>query len=213
VNGRQRVFDRSYYRRPSTSSFRVKRLQLFLKLLEVKPTDQILDVGGRPDTWGGTGLEGNVTILNIDLPESRPQPFRWIASDACEMTALRDHSFDIVFSNSVIEHVGDFGRQEMMAHEVRRVGRKYWVQTPYKHFPIEIHFLFPFYQYLPRPLRIGVGRVRPFSHAQVLGLDPIQAADDICLLDRTGFRLLFTDAQILSERFCGLTKSLIAVRN
>jgi hypothetical protein len=206
------VLDRTYYLKPSTSSFRVKRFQLFLERLQVKSTDRILDVGGRAETWEGTGLEGSVTLLNVEHSENRREPFRRITADACEMSALPDRSFDVVFSNSVIEHVGDFDRQQKMAREVQRVSAKYWVQTPYKHFPLEPHFLFPFYQYLPRSSRIAVGKIWPFSHAKVLGLDPVREADNIWLLNRRQFTSLFNDAVILDERFGGMTKSLVAAR-
>jgi 2-polyprenyl-3-methyl-5-hydroxy-6-metoxy-1,4-benzoquinol methylase len=58
-------------------------------------------------------------------------------------------SFDIVFSNSVIEHVGDAESQQQFAHEIARVGRAYWVQTPNRRFPVEPHLLTPFLHFLP----------------------------------------------------------------
>jgi len=61
-----------------------------------------------------------------------------------------DGSFDIVFSNSVIEHVGDAASQRRFALEVARVGRSYWVQTPNRWFPIEQHLLTPFLHWMPR---------------------------------------------------------------
>ncbi len=204
---------RSLEIRNLASPFRKKRFQEFLEVLEVRASDSILDVGGLAETWEGTALEQNVTILNLRLSENRPKPFRWIEADACAMDMIDDQSFDIVFSNSVIEHVGDLTRQRELANEVRRVGKKYWVQTPYKHFPLEIHFLFPFLQYLPHDLRIEVAKAWPFSYSKMLKLDPVYEAEHIWLLDRSRFRSLFPDAQILSEKFMGITKSLIALKS
>lgn len=45
---------------------RKERFSVFLDKLEVSSDDTILDVGGHPNTWLGTGLEANVTLLNIN---------------------------------------------------------------------------------------------------------------------------------------------------
>jgi hypothetical protein len=127
------------------------------------------------------------------------------------MNMLNDKSFDIVFSNSVIEHVGPFEKQQLMANEIRRVGQSYWVQTPNKHFPLEPHFLFPFYQYLPHGARRVIAQRWPFSYPKLLDLDPIFEAEHIWLLAYFDMVSLFPDGKILREKVMGLTKSLIAV--
>lgn len=38
--------------------------------------------------------------------------------------------FDLVYSNSVIEHLGTWEKQQAFAAEARRVGRGYWIPTP-----------------------------------------------------------------------------------
>lgn len=181
-------------------------------MLGVKLEDTILDVGGVQNTWEGTSVENQVTILNLMPVPEEDMHITWIQGDARDMKMIGDKSFDIVFSNSVIEHVGDFQSQEKMAKEVRRVGKKYWEQTPYKHFPLEIHFLFPLFQYLPRPFAITVARFWPFSYAKLFHLDPVAEAKSISLLNRTEFQRLFPDATIVKEKFLGFTKSLVAVR-
>lgn len=191
------------------SKFRQKRFVNFLNTLQVTTQDKILDVGGYQHFWEGSNLEKNVTILNIELPPHQPAPFTWVQGDACNMAMFQDQQFDIVFSNSVIEHVGDKTQQGMFAQEVQRVAKKFWVQTPYKHFPIEPHFVFPFYQYLPPKSRNFIARVWPFSFAKVLNLDPIFEAEHIWLLGKRDLRTLFNNAELYSENFMGITKSLI----
>jgi hypothetical protein len=108
--------------------------------------------------------------------------------------------------------VGDKYSRERMANEIRRVGRRYFVQTPSRSFPIEPHFLFPFYQFLPRGLRVWL--LMHFS----LGWFPKAATrveaeavvDSIELLDEREMRQLFPEARIARERLLGLTKSLTA---
>ena len=181
--------------------------------MRVVKTDLILDVGGSPYFWEGSGLEYNVTILNVSLPSPRSQIYHWVQGDACDMPMFDNQSFDIVFSNSVIEHVGDLDRQLQMAEEIRRVGKRYWVQTPYKHFPVEPHFVFPFFQYLPYPMRIFVAQYWPFSFAKRQKRDPRSDVDSIWLLNNIQMKALFNDSIIHEEKLLGMTKSIIAYRS
>lgn len=104
---------RSYYRRlrAAMQEFRRKRFAEFRALCPIAPHERILDVDGSPSFWVNSGLEAQVTILNIRLPTARPAPFIWVQGDACRMDEFDDQMFDLAFSNSVIEHVGDFQRQ------------------------------------------------------------------------------------------------------
>ena len=189
--------------------YRGKRFHNFLNTLGVTKSDRILDVGGTTYFWAGSGFEENVTLLNVAQPKQRPEPYTWIVGDACNMRHFADQTFDIIFSNSVIEHVGDFQRQQQMANEIRRVGKRYWVQTPYKHFPIEPHFIFPFFQYLPQPLRMAVAKAWPLSFAKRQYRDPTIDANTIWLLNRRQMQALFPDATLELERFAGLVKSMV----
>lgn len=196
-----------------SNSYRRKRFLRFLDLLQIQKHHSILDVGGSAYFWLNSGLEHNVTILNIELPANYPEPFTWVEGDACNMSGFADQSFDIVFSNSVIEHVGAFDRQRQMANEIQRVGKKYWVQTPYKHFPIEPHFIFPFFQYLPQSMRFVVAKIWPLSFAKRQGRDATIDAGTIWLLDYRQLHALFPNAQIEREKLFGLTKSLLIFKS
>ncbi|MBC8844888.1 class I SAM-dependent methyltransferase, partial [Escherichia coli] len=73
---------------------------------------------------------------------------------ATDLSEIDDQQFDIVFSNSVIEHLYTWENQEKMAKEVLRVGKYHFIQTPNYWFPIEPHWVFPFFQFLPKSIRI-----------------------------------------------------------
>jgi SAM-dependent methyltransferase len=75
-----------------------------------------------------------------------------------DLSRYADREFDVVFSNSVIEHLGTWENQQKMASEIRRVGKHYFVQTPNVYFPIEPHFLFPFFHFLPESYKIWIIR-------------------------------------------------------
>lgn len=128
--------------------FRRKRFAFFLSLLsQLNRPVSILDVGGAESYWKTMGIDHHaqvfVTLLNLTEENVSLPNVKSIVGDARALH-FGDRSFDVVFSNSVIEHVGSFQDQLQMAGEVQRVGIRYFIQTPNKSFPLEPHFLFPF---------------------------------------------------------------------
>lgn len=199
------------------SQLRRKRLQPFLDILaRTQKPARILDVGGRQKYWEIVGFLPDatceITLLNMeDTPITLPH-FTSVRGDACDMRQFADGAFDIVFSNSVIEHVGDKTDQQCMANEVQRVGRRYYVQTPNRHFPIEPHFVFPFFQYLPVAWRVWLLQrfnlgwyCKTPNYARALA-----QVTEIRLLTQREFAILFPNAHIVTERYFGLAKSFVA---
>ena len=196
--------------------FRRKRFAFFKSLLaQLERPVNLLDIGGTETYWKTMGLteddEIHITLLNVfpsDVSLTFLKP--WIG-DARKIEA-EDQSFDVVFSNSVIEHVGNIGDQEQMAREVRRVGKRYFVQTPNIYFPLEPHFLFPFFQFLPLGVRIWL--LRNFKLGWIARTpDPTEArriVESIRLLDRQELLAQFPNARIYEEKLLGLTKSFVA---
>jgi hypothetical protein len=179
---------------------------------------RLLDVGGTVDFWeqrGWAQRDGiDITLLNIFPQESPRENVHAVVGDAADLGRWRDGEFDLAFSNSVIEHVGDRKRQRMMADEVARVARAYWVQTPNFFFPMEPHFLVPGWHWLPEPARVAVLRRRQVGWAgrtpdPLAALDVIRSAQ---LLTRAELAVMFPDAELIPERFGGLVKSWTAVR-
>jgi hypothetical protein len=196
---------------------RRKRFALFLSLLQsVDGPVEILDIGGTQQFWNimlGEELPGmRVTLLNVAHQPVSSSAFVSAVGDARNLTRIRDSAYDVVFSNSVIEHVGTYADQRQMADEVRRVGKRYFVQTPNRRFPIEPHFLFPFFQYLPVSARawmlsrFDVGWYRRIPDRQAARRE----VESIQLLTRNRFADLFPGATIYEEKLLGLTKSFVA---
>ncbi|HVY92040.1 MAG TPA: methyltransferase domain-containing protein [Bryobacteraceae bacterium] len=201
-------------------SFRAKRMQRFLRAFPTAGVSRILDVGGTAEIWELTpGATRQVFLLNMPsaAPEKGSAAAEVIHGDGCCLP-FADGSFDIVFSNSVIEHVGDSEAQARFAEEIRRTGSGYWVQTPNRYFPIETHLLTPFVHLLPRSWRAFI--VRRFTVWQWIhhpSADRKQFyiehfISDIRLLSAAEMKRLFPDAVILRERFLLFTKSLVAYR-
>ena len=179
----------------------------------------MLDLGGTPEYWRmmefaiPAGCE--ITILNLERP-SITEPgagFTFVRGDATNLSEHANSSFDVVFSNSVIEHVGDFNVQSRMAAEVRRVGVRHFVQTPNYWFPIEPHFLFPGLQWLSERWRAEVVyRLRPGWYGRDIQsrADAAAVVHSIQLLRRRDIAVLFPDSNVYVERLLGIPKSFIA---
>jgi SAM-dependent methyltransferase len=199
------------------SRLRAKRYEWFRSFIGGLPRPlTLLDVGGTEAVWETLGFVNqpdiHITLINVAPHATSYRNMASICGDARDMSQFRRHQFDVVYSNSVIEHVGDLDDMRRMAREVRRVGKYYFVQTPYRYFPIEPHFVFPLFHFLPRPLQIALvqrfnlGWSEPKPERQIAE----QAIDSIRLLALNEMRALFPNALIRKERLFGLTKSLIA---
>jgi SAM-dependent methyltransferase len=195
--------------RPVQFVMRKRRMSLFMAHMNVEENATILDLGGQPMIWSSVNTRLNVTILN--LPGIARQHYEshhniaYVDGDACNVSGYEDHSFDIVFSNSVIEHVGDNKKQVEFAKEVMRLGGSYWVQTPSKYFPIEAHCGMPFWWLYPEPLRqyfiIRWRRKLPAWAEMVEGTR---------VLGRSQLHTLFPTAIVKTERLFGIPKSYVA---
>lgn len=195
--------------------FRRRRMRRFIRTFNVRETTRILDVGGTPLNWEMLAVRPRVTLLNIPAARVDWPGFDCVIADGRALP-LADRSFDIVFSNSVIEHVGQPASQVQFANELRRVGCQYWVQTPNRRFPVEPHLLTPFLHFLPHRWQCAIARKWTVWRFVAVPSRPRRDAyiehflDDIRLLDSAGLRRLFPDGTIRNERFLGWTKSLVA---
>ncbi|MBM3774061.1 MAG: class I SAM-dependent methyltransferase [Acidobacteria bacterium] len=177
----------------------------------------VLDVGGTPYNWSLAPLCPRVTIVNLARAGAEMGGAAWVIADGRRLP-FRDRAFEVVFSNSVIEHLGDERSQAEFAREVARVGRFFYVQTPNRWFPIEHHLLTPFLHFLPAKLAGWLARrftlwrllARPSPDRAKYYIEHYLA--DVRLLDAGGLAKLFPKAIIARERFLGFTKSLAAAR-
>ena len=200
--------------------WRRRRFAMFLVLIKPKPSDTLLDVGGYPGFWA-THPQPVMQIDTLNLHEVRWNPqqapnhkIRTLVGDGCCL-AMPDQCYDIAFSNSVIEHVGSWTRQQQFAKEIRRVAKKVWVQTPAYECPIEPHYLAPFVHYLPHSVQKAIlrwGSLRGWlerpSRDQIISM-----VDTTRLLRKSEMRRLFPDCELVTERIFGIIpKSYIAIR-
>jgi hypothetical protein len=202
----------AYFLRP----FRRRRMRAFDREFAPAAPTRILDVGGTPFNWTLIETSASISLLNLEpLPKSTPlaDNLTALVGSGTRLDFDAD-AFDVVFSNSVIEHVGDWAAQQAFARELRRLGRGLWVQTPARGFFIEPHLMGAFVHWLPlhwqrrliRPFTLWGWVARPTR-------DRIDAfLESTRLLNAREMAELFPDCQIRRERFFGLTKSYVAVR-
>lgn len=193
--------------------FRPRRMRQFARRLGLTAQTRVLDVGGYAFNWSLLSTLPRLTILNLAVPDERAPGITWLAGDG-QYLPFRDKAFDIVYSNSVIEHLGSLERQRLLAAECRRVGCRYYVQTPNRRFPIEPHVMTLFLHWLPRRRQMRL--LRYFSVWGLLTRPTWQRREELLneirLLDEAELRQLFPDAEIWHENVLGLTKSLMAVK-
>jgi hypothetical protein len=200
------------------NKLRAARFRRFETLVATLPRPlRILDVGGETAFWENRGWAGrdDVRIFSLNLvpEEQRHENIKPVAGDATNLAEFADGSFDVAFSNSVIEHLFTFENQRRMASEMRRVGRAFWMQTPNFWFPIEPHFHVPGWQWMPLGLRVAMIR-RWRCGWRGPCPDPAGArklVEELRLLRESEIRSIFPGATLIAERFCGLVKSWIAI--
>lgn len=199
-----------------SNRMRSRRMELLERLMEpMRRPVRVLDVGGTNSFWEMRGWAGRddvqIITVNLKAEERRHSNIEPRVGDAIDLSEYADESFDVAFSNSVIEHLFTYENQVAMAREVRRVARAYWVQTPNYWFPIEPHFHLPGWQWMPRRIRTELLRRRRCGWRGPCP-DREQArrmVEEVRLMTRRELRRLFPGATIRAERFAGLVKSWI----
>lgn len=203
--------------------FRGRRMQLFRRLTQdLRKPLRVLDLGGTQAYWDSVGVTDpgliEVTSLNLesDVAEGSQTPlranFKKRTGNVLDLASIDPSEFDLVHSNSVIEHLFTWENQVKMAEQIRNLGLPFWVQTPNYWFPMEPHFHTLGWQWLPRATRIKLlqkkrcgfrGPVADWKKAAA-------AVDEVRLLKGSEMRRLFPQAKIYRERIGPFTKSIVA---
>lgn len=210
------IFDSSDKPRSWGNRFRNKRFEFLRRKLDTLPKPvRILDIGGLESFWTNRGYGNNpdfqITLLNLEKHPTSGSFINSLAGDATNLFGIGDKEFDVAFSNSVIEHLYTLDNQRQMALEVQRVGKHHFVQTPNKYFPVEPHYLLPFFDWLPASWKYTIltktklSRLKKWNHQ-----DAKQYVDEIRLISFREFKRLFPQSQMYKEKIMGLTKSFTA---
>lgn len=201
---------------------RARKLELFNKTFH--PTDQllILDVGAEVNPKGDRTLQlidsypwkNKITAVNlnpqhIDLIKQHYPEINAIVADGCELP-WPDKYFDVGYCNAVIEHVGDFEKQKMMASEITRVCKWWFVTTPNRWYPFEFHMRLPFVTWLPGSAYLRIGKIIGYNHVRKKYMFGINH-DGLRLMSAQELRECFPTSKIIKQRVTFMAETLIAV--
>lgn len=193
----------------------------FLQYVDMKEISTVLDIGATSDQKNEdsnfflkkfSACKKVTALSNEDarwLEEAYPG-LAFVLGDGRNMP-FEDNTFDLVFSNAVIEHVGSLQQQERFLLESVRVSRKHiFLTTPNRWYPVELHTLLPFIHYLPKPLHRKI--LRLFGH------DFLALEENLNLMDVTSIKKVLHkngiyDYKIGTISFFGLPSNIYVYIN
>ncbi len=194
---------------------RRKKFELYHRVFEPRPRDRVLDVGAAGDVFSRYTFEdvypypqrivgGGYEFAEVVSAREHYPASAYAVFDGCAIP-FPDQSFDLVFSNAVIEHILGEGRQEAFAREIMRVGRSWFVTTPNYWFPFESHHHLPFFQFLPRTLQMYYNRLLGTHIAK-------GTVQELGLLSARRLKQLFPTSRIAGVRVTVWPETLVAYR-
>jgi SAM-dependent methyltransferase len=196
---------------------RRKKWAIFLKEIAPSQGMRVLDVGFTEEEYSSTDnfIEKHypypemLTALGIDIPIKFKTRYQMVTvvHYAGGLFPFEDKAFDLLWSNAVIEHVGDRNKQLLFIKEIKRVSKRAYITTPNRFFPIEVHTRTPLLHYLPSKI---------FYKYLVLIGKGWAAAEYMYLLSHNDIKTLLADAgiseyKIINNRFAGITMDFIVL--
>jgi hypothetical protein len=133
-------------------------------------------------------LKSSITVCAIDdvrfLQELYPE-IAIVKANGLNLP-FRDKAFDFVHCAAVLQHVGSFENQVGLIAECARVAKRvFFLTTPNRWFPIEVHTLLPLVHWLPRPISRNFMRQLGYNFfADEQNLNLMSASDLRRALDR-----------------------------
>lgn len=209
-----RVLDTESSTSLSTTARR-RRWEKFAESFPAIAEMTVLDLGGRPEYWSNAPVQPrHVTVVNLDQHESSAAVTSLVGNACSPPPEVMSRNYDLVVSNSLIEHVGGHQQRAALAEVVAAAAPRHWIQTPYRYFPIEPHWMAPGMQFLPFAARVQMSRRWPLGHRRGNGSydQAVGLVSEVDLIGLAQMRAYFPHSLIWKERMGGLIKSLVAVK-
>lgn len=202
---------------------RKNKLELFYEIMKPTWQEKVLDVGAEISPYCNRGLQlidsypwkEKITAINTSTEHIKliKKHYPEIEAIVADTRALPwpDKYFDVVYSNAVIEHVGDFNRQKQMAAEIMRVGKRWFVATPNRWYPFEFHMRLPFVTWLPWHGYLWAGSIISYSHVQKKYVFTGKKSNSIRLMTARELKKYFPTSRIIKQRVTFMPETLIVV--
>jgi ubiquinone/menaquinone biosynthesis C-methylase UbiE len=208
--GLQKFFDFIVYHH------RKKMYESIFTNLEFVADCKILDIGSTSDTGKSSNaflhfFPKNKIIsvsdqLITDETKLKFPNVEFVLGDGLSLD-FPENSFDIVFSNAVLEHVGNYENVEKFILESYRVSRREVILiTPNRWFPLETHTKILFLHWLPKQV---------FRHfLRILGMDFFSKEENLNLLTNRDLKKIILnigikDYEIQNLRFLGFPSNIV----
>jgi len=169
---------------------RLRRWQKFRETFPHIGDMHVLDLGGTPNYWSNAPeMPAHVTVVNLCDQDSTDRVTA-IQGDACNPPASAEGKYDLVVSNSLLEPVGGHAQRARLADVIHRSSDRHWVQTPYRYFPVEPHWVAPGFQFLPFEARVRAMMLWKFGNSPTPDREAaISLVNDIELIGLTQMQL------------------------
>lgn len=206
---------------------RKRRACIFRSYVPHQRPLKVIDIGGTVAFWKAWGITESdqiqVTLINnhhIDVSSSGTEsdlPFIINElSDANQIQVDRLKKFDLIFSNSFLEHLESRAQQAAMAEKIISSGVRYFIQIPNKRSIIDPHFprpWVPFFACYPKPVQarlLTLGACGSGARSSTLeqARERIRYYNPLSVAD---MRRLFPDAVIRIERTVGIPLSVLVM--
>jgi SAM-dependent methyltransferase len=176
---------------------------------EISPTNEFIVKFIDNYPWKNNMSAINLSSEHISLIQQYYPEIDARVGDACDLP-WEDKHFDIVYSNAVIEHLGNFEKQKQMAAEIIRVGKSWFVTTPNRWYPFEFHMRLPFVTWLPRNGYIRFGRIISYNHVKRKYVTGIKH-DNLRLMTAKELNHCFPTSRVIKQRVTFMAETLICV--
>lgn len=170
---------------------RRRMIEMFLRTCAPTETSPVVDVGVTPDAAlvDSNAFEQlypyphNVVATSVEdasAIEQRYPGVRFVRTDGSTLP-FGDREFHVAVSFAVLEHVGDRKQQRAFLAELTRVADAFFVTTPNRWFPLELHTFLPLLHWLPQRVhqailrRVGLRQWAKTAHLNLLGRRDVEA--------------------------------------
>lgn len=198
----------------NTTKAKQRRYDVFTQLVMLKADDCVIHIGcGHGYSFEYYNKENEV--VGVDLESScdiQRERFTYYQADGEDLSMFKDKEFDVAISVGTLEHIHPYEKLERMAHEMRRVAKRYVVIIPHYWTIIEPHFQMPFWQFYPHFLKsLLVKYFRVGNYPKL----PDGNYERLNYFRKSGWKKLFPDANIHTHRHIlgGVVKNFIIYKS